>query len=163
MSKTLLHSGFDERKFRDALGAYTTGVTIVTCNGPDGPIGITANSFASLSLDPPLVLWSPAKSSRRHDAFVNASEFSIHIASHDQMDLCSNFAKSAFGPAEAPWEWSDKGCPYINGSSARFMCSKYSTFDGGDHTIIVGQVSDFIHNGEVPLVFSSGKYFRGIS
>jgi len=62
MSETLLHSSFDERKFRDALGAYTTGITIVTCNGPNGPMGITANSFASLSLDPPLVLWSPAKS-----------------------------------------------------------------------------------------------------
>jgi flavin reductase (DIM6/NTAB) family NADH-FMN oxidoreductase RutF len=78
------------------------------------------------------------------------------------MDLCSDFAKSAYGPAEAPWECSDKGCPYINGSSARFMCSNYSTYDGGDHTIIVGEVSDFIHNGEVPLVFSSGRYLRGI-
>ncbi len=61
-------TSFDERAFRDALGRFATGVTIVTCNGPDGPMGITANSFASLSLDPPLVLWSPAKSSRRHDA-----------------------------------------------------------------------------------------------
>ena len=85
----------DERAFRDALGRFATGVTIVTCNGPDGPMGITANSFASLSLDPPLVLWSPAKSSRRYEAFVNATEFAIHVASYDQLDLCRDFAKSA--------------------------------------------------------------------
>jgi len=97
-------TSFDERAFRYALGRFATGVTIVTCNGPDGPMGITANSFASLSLDPPLVLWSPAKSSRRYDAFVNAPEFAIHVASYDQLDLCRDFAKSAGGSKDTEWK-----------------------------------------------------------
>ena len=118
-------TSFDEREFRHALGRFATGVTIVTCNGPDGPMGITANSFASLSLDPPLVLWSPAKSSRRYEAFMNATEFAIHVASFDQLDLCRDFAKSSSGPKDTHWELSATGCPYLSGGTARFMCEKH--------------------------------------
>ena len=151
-------TSFDERAFRDALGRFATGVTIVTCNGPDGPMGITANSFASLSLDPPLVLWSPAKSSRRYGAFVNATEFAIHIASFDQLDLCRDFAKSSGGPKDTHWEMSETGCPYLSGGAARFMCEKHETFDGGDHTIIVGKVSEFYASDENALIFQQGYY-----
>ena len=154
-------TSFDERAFRDALGRFATGVTIVTCNGPDGPMGITANSFASLSLDPPLVLWSPAKSSRRYDAFVNATEFAIHIASFDQLDLCRNFAKSAGGSSDTDWKQAATGCPYLEGGVARFMCQQHATFDGGDHTIIVGKVIDFQATEGSPLIFSNGKYVAG--
>ena len=152
---------FDERAFRDALGRFATGVTIVTCNGPDGPMGITANSFASLSLDPPLVLWSPAKSSRRYDAFVNASEFAIHIASYDQLDLCRDFAKSAGGSKDTEWKKSATGCPYLQGGVARFMCEQHATFEGGDHTIIVGKVVDFQMLEGSPLIYCNGTYHRG--
>lgn len=151
---------FDERAFRDALGTFVTGVTIVTCDGPDGPIGITANSFSSLSLDPPLVLWSPAKSSRRYEPFVTAKTFAVHIASHDQLDMCNGFAKSAQGPDGLEWQHSDTGCPYIDGAVTRFMCEQYTTFDGGDHTIIVGKVTDFSTNDFAPLIFSRGAYSR---
>ena len=151
-------TSFDERAFRYALGRFATGVTIVTCNGPDGPMGITANSFASLSLDPPLVLWSPAKSSRRYDAFVNAPEFAIHIASYDQLDLCRDFAKSAGGSKDIEWKNSASGCPYLQGGVARFMCKQHATFDGGDHTIIVGKVSDFYASDEKALIFQQGCY-----
>ena len=151
-------TSFDERAFRDALGRFATGVTIVTCSGPDGPMGITANSFASLSLDPPLVLWSPAKSSRRYGAFVNATEFAIHIASFDQLDLCRDFAKSPDGPKDTHWELSATGCPYLSGGTARFMCEKHETFDGGDHTIIVGKVSEFYASDENALIFQQGCY-----
>ena len=154
-------TSFDERAFRDALGRFATGVTIVTCNGPDGPMGITANSFASLSLDPPLVLWSPAKSSRRYEAFVNATEFAIHIASFDQLDLCRDFAKSAGGSSDTDWKKAATGCPYLEGGVARFMCKQYATFDGGDHTIIVGKVVDFQATEGSPLIFSNGKYVAG--
>ncbi|NDH72297.1 MAG: flavin reductase, partial [Rhodobacteraceae bacterium] len=123
-------TSFDERAFRDALGRFATGVTIVTCSGPDGPMGITANSFASLSLDPPLVLWSPAKSSRRYEAFMNATEFAIHVASFDQLDLCRDFAKSAGGSSETDWKHAATGCPYLKGGVARFMCQQHATFDG---------------------------------
>ena len=154
-------TSFHERAFRDALGRFATGVTIVTCSGPDGPMGITANSFASLSLDPPLVLWSPAKSSRRYDAFVNATEFAIHIASFDQLDLCRDFAKSAGGSSETDWKHAATGCPYLMGGVARFMCQRHATFDGGDHTIIVGKVIDFRATDGSPLIFSNGKYVAG--
>jgi flavin reductase (DIM6/NTAB) family NADH-FMN oxidoreductase RutF len=154
-------TSFDERAFRDALGRFATGVTIVTCNGPDGPMGITANSFASLSLDPPLVLWSPAKSSQRYDAFVNASEYAIHIASYDQMDLCRAFAMSADGLDDTEWHQSATGCPYLPGGVARFMCTQHATFDGGDHTIIAGKVVDFEMLEGAPLVFCKGTYRAG--
>jgi flavin reductase (DIM6/NTAB) family NADH-FMN oxidoreductase RutF len=154
-------TSFDERAFRDALGRFATGVTIVTCSGPDGPMGITANSFASLSLDPPLVLWSPAKSSRRYDAFVNAPEFAIHVASYDQLDLCRDFAKSAGGSKDIEWKNSASGCPYLQGGVARFMCKQHATFDGGDHTIIVGKVSDFYASDEKALIFQKGCYTSG--
>ena len=151
-------ASFDERAFRDALGRFATGVTIVTCNGPDGPMGITANSFASLSLDPPLVLWSPAKSSRRYEAFVNATEFAIHVASYDQLDLCRDFAKSAGGSSDTDWEQATTGCPYLEGGVARFMCKQHATFDGGDHTIIVGKVVDFQAQEGAALIYCKGKY-----
>ena len=151
-------TSFDERAFRDALGRFATGVTIVTCNGPDGPMGITANSFASLSLDPPLVLWSPAKSSRRYEAFMNATEFAIHVASFDQLDLCRDFAKSAEGSSDTDWKQAATGCPYLEGGVARFMCKQHATFDGGDHTIIVGKVVDFQAQKGAPLIYCKGKY-----
>ena len=154
------NTNFDQRAFRDALGTFATGVTIVTCAGPGGPMGITANSFSSLSLDPPLVLWSPAKSSRRYDAFMNASEFAIHIASYDQLDLCHDFAKSAGGSEEIDWEFSLTGCPYLSGGVARFMCEQSTTFDGGDHTIIIGKVIEFESDGGIPLVFRNGEYTK---
>ena len=81
------------RAFRDALGNFATGVTVVTINTPDGPQGVTANSFASLSLAPPLVLWSPGKFSRRHDMFAQAPYFSVHVLAEDQKDLADRFTK----------------------------------------------------------------------
>jgi flavin reductase (DIM6/NTAB) family NADH-FMN oxidoreductase RutF len=152
---------FDKRAYRDALGAFVTGVTIVTCNGPDGPIGMTVNSFTSLSLDPPLVLWSPAKSSRRYSVFMNASEYAIHIASYKQLGLCLDFAKSATGSNAVQWQHKQSGSPYFLGGIARFMCEKYTTFDGGDHTIIVGKVTEFQLTGGNPLIFKDGEYIRG--
>lgn len=83
----------DERAFRTALGAYATGVTIVTVPSDDGPIGITANSFASVSLDPPLVLWSPAKGSKRFPYFSGAPHFAIHVLDAHQQDICNRFTK----------------------------------------------------------------------
>ena len=80
-------------EFRFALGKYVTGITIVTCNSENGPIGITANSFSSLSLSPPLVLWAPAKASKRHNAFLAAQKFIVHIAGENQIELCKSFSK----------------------------------------------------------------------
>jgi len=151
-------TNFDQRAFRDALGTFATGVTIVTCAGPDGPMGITANSFSSLSLDPPLVLWSPAKSSRRYHTFVHAEEFAIHIAAHDQLELCTEFAKAAQGPETLKWNYTETGCPHIEGASAKFICQRHDVFDGGDHSIVVGKVIDFSKSATNPLLFCAGQY-----
>ena len=93
----------NSNEFRSALRKYVTGITIVTCNSKNGPIGITANSFSSLSLSPPLVLWAPAKASKRHDTFLKAEKFTIHIASEDQIELCKSFSKSADGGDAVNW------------------------------------------------------------
>ena len=110
-------------EFRFALGKYVTGITIVTCNSENGPIGITANSFASLSLSPPLVLWSPAKASKRHNTFLEAEKFTIHIASENQIELCKSFSKSAYGVSELIWTYNDEGDAFIENCSARFELS----------------------------------------
>ena len=102
----------DELRF--ALGKYITGVTIVTCNSDNGPIGITANSFSSLSLSPPLVLWAPAKASKRHDTFLGAENFIVHIASENQIELCKSFSKSAYGGSELIWTYNDEGLSLIH-------------------------------------------------
>ena len=88
----------DPRAFRAALGSFATGITVVTTRTPDGtPVGITANSFASVSLDPPLVLWSPARASRRFPAFAEARRFAIHVLAHDQQAVCDAFVRAAQG------------------------------------------------------------------
>ena len=145
-------------EFRFALGKYVTGITIVTCNGKNGPIGITANSFASLSLSPPLVLWSPAKASKRHNTFLEAEKFTIHIASEHQIELCKRFSKSADGGNEMNWNFNDQGEVFIKNCSARFECVKYSHFDGGDHSVIVGEVKRFETTDQKPLVYLGGDY-----
>ena len=150
----------NQDEFRFALGKYTTGVTIVTCNGKNGPIGITANSFSSLSLSPPLVLWSPAKASKRHDTFLKAEKFIIHIAGEHQIELCKSFSKSADGGSEMDWNFNDQGEAFIKNCSARFECTKYSHFDGGDHSIIVGEVKKFETTDQKPLVYLEGNYLK---
>ena len=150
----------NQDEFRSALGKYTTGVTIVTCNGKNGPIGITANSFASLSLSPQLVLWSPAKASKRHNTFLEAEKFTIHIASEDQIEICKSFSKSADGGSEMDWNFNDQGEAFIKNCSARFECTKYSHFDGGDHSIIVGEVKKFETTDQKPLVYLEGNYLK---
>ncbi|MCR8549395.1 flavin reductase family protein [Salipiger sp. P9] len=148
----------DPRAFRDALGRFVTGVTIVTCNTPDGPLGITANSFASVSLDPPLVLWSPAKRSQRYPFFVAAAHFAIHVLRADQAPLCQAFARSGESFDAARWQPNAEGVPLIDGCLARFDCEKLAEHDGGDHTILIGRVRRVDTLPGEPLIFSGGRY-----
>ena len=150
----------NQNEFRFALGKFVTGITIVTCKGKNGPIGITANSFASLSLSPPLVLWSPAKASKRHDTFLEAEKFTIHIASEDQIELCKRFSKSADGGDAVNWGFNNDGEAFIKNCSARFECIKYNHFDGGDHSIILGEVKKFETTDHKPLVYWGGAYTK---
>lgn len=148
----------DARAFRDALGRFATGVTVITTNGPDGPAGFTANSFAALSLDPPLVLWSPAKSSSRFAIFANAPAFSIHVLAAGQADLGARFIRGGAGFADLAHHTSPQGVPQIADTLARFDCTLHATHDGGDHVIVVGLVTHVTYTTGAPLVFSQGGY-----
>ena len=150
----------NSNEFRSALRKYVTGITIVTCNSKNGPIGITANSFSSLSLSPPLVLWAPAKASKRHDTFLEAEKFIVHIASEHQVELCKSFSKSANGDSELIWTYNDEGDAFIENCSARFECLKYNHFDGGDHSIILGEVKKIETTNLKPLIYLDGNYHQ---
>ena len=149
-----------ERAFRDALGRFATGVTVVTTATPQGPLGITANSFASISLDPPLVLWSPARASRRFPAFEAAERYAIHVLGDDQVDLCRRFSRDGFAFDGLSWTKGQDDVPLIEGCLARFDCARTAAHDGGDHLIVVGRVCAAEFRDGTPLVFSAGSYGR---
>lgn len=146
------------RAFRDALGRYATGVTVVTTTGPDGPVGITANSFTSLSLDPPLVLWCPATRSSRFAVFAAAERFAIHILSGDQRDTGSRFARAGDDFSGLAVDRTPEGVPLIGGTLARFDCVTHAIHEGGDHAIIVGRVTAASFREGEPLIFWGGRY-----
>jgi flavin reductase (DIM6/NTAB) family NADH-FMN oxidoreductase RutF len=149
----------DPKEFRSALSQFATGVTIVTCNTDDGPVGMTANSFNSVSLDPALVLWSISKTSRRYDYFATAKRFAIHVLDADQANLCMAFSKNAqaFDAAEH-WSTSESGVPLIDHCLSRFECETFAMHDGGDHTIIIGKVYGLTTGQGRPLIFSQGGF-----
>lgn len=128
------------RQLRDAFGRFATGVTIVTAPSEQGPIAITANSFSSVSLDPPLVLWSPDKNSRRFPFFEKAEHYAIHILAADQDALCWNVAKNFDGLKDEPLSLNAEGVPVIEGCLARFECRQTAIYEGGDHAIVLGEV-----------------------
>jgi flavin reductase (DIM6/NTAB) family NADH-FMN oxidoreductase RutF len=156
---TRITPGPDTRRdFRDALGRFATGVTLVTCDSEIGPLGITANSFASLSLDPALVLWSPARSSRRFAAFTAARRFAIHILRDDQLDLARAFTHHGQAWDGVAWHPSPEGVPLLDDALARFECRQAALHDGGDHAIVVGEVTAAMIGDGSPLVFSGGGF-----
>jgi flavin reductase (DIM6/NTAB) family NADH-FMN oxidoreductase RutF len=148
----------DSDSFRHTLGQFATGVTVITTTTSEGPIAIVANSFASVSLDPPLVLWSPAKSSRRFEFFSKAERFAIHVMADDQRDICAAILKSKTAIRDVPSTRSHCGLPLIIGALATFECNLAACHDAGDHVIVVGQVTK-AHQGQgSPLVFQGGRY-----
>jgi flavin reductase (DIM6/NTAB) family NADH-FMN oxidoreductase RutF len=150
----------NHRAFRNALGSFTTGVTVVTAMTSDGPIGMTVNSFASVSLDPPLVLWSPAKSSSRYGAFTGARHFAIHVLGADQDHLSAAFTRGGNGFDGIEVRFNDEGVPVLPGTLARFECAEQAQHDAGDHTIIIGKVLKVAHRQGEPLCFSGGRFGR---
>lgn len=148
------------RDLRDALGRFATGVTVITTQTANGPAGFTANSFASVSLDPALVLWSAAKSSARFQIFSQARSYSIHILAEDQMPLASRFSRGGAGFDGLAVGQSGDGNPVIPAVLARFDCLQHATHDGGDHLIIVGRVVQFLLRHAAPLVFNQGRFGR---
>jgi 3-hydroxy-9,10-secoandrosta-1,3,5(10)-triene-9,17-dione monooxygenase reductase component len=151
---------FDSRALRDAFGSFATGVTIVTTRGPNGvDIGLTANSFSSVSLDPPMVLWSLARTSGNIDAFRNSAHFAVHILSADQEALSARFATRGVDRFEGmPLDRGPDGIPLLPECMARFSCRVAYQYEGGDHVIFVGEILDFSHSARKPLVFHGGRY-----
>lgn len=150
----------DARALRDALGRFATGVTVVTIPTLDGPMGFTANSFASLSLDPPLVLWSPAKAAARYPYYAAAQHYAIHVLGFEQAELCRRFVRGGTGFDGLEHEMNAEGVPIVPGTLARLDCAQHATHDGGDHLLIVGQVLRARFRDGGPLVFSQGTYGR---
>ena len=152
----------DPRAFRDALGTFATGVTIVTTRDPQGAdVGLTANSFNSVSLDPPMVLWSLALNSGNLPAFRQARWWAVHVLASEQESLSGRFAtrdvdrfaglELARGPGDIP---------LLEGCAARFICRTAYEYEGGDHAIFVGHVLEFDRAGRPPLIYHEGKYGR---
>lgn len=150
----------DPLAFRKVLGQFATGVTVVTCASARGPVGMTVNSFASLSLDPPLVMWSPAKSSRRAEAFRAAPWFAVHILAADQQGLADAFMRAADAFDETRWRHGDGGVPLIEGCLARLQCLRIAEHDAGDHTIEIGRVVHMASREGDPLLYYRGQYDR---
>ncbi|MDO5529766.1 MAG: flavin reductase family protein [Paracoccus sp. (in: a-proteobacteria)] len=146
------------RAFRDALGQFATGVTVVTIASDAGPQGVTANSFAAVSLSPPLVLWSPGKFSRRHDIFAHAPAFSIHVLAEDQKHLADRFTKGGAQFEGLETGLSADGAPIIPGVLTRFDCLRETGHDAGDHTIVIGRVRHVARSEGRPLIFAQGVW-----
>lgn len=146
------------RMFRDALGRFASGVTIVTACTPDGFIGMTANSFSSVSMDPPLVLWCPAKTSSRYEHFARAGHFAIHVLGAGQADIALGFARSGRAFDGLDIEINAHGVPTIKDCLARFECETHQIHDAGDHAIMVGCVRSAAFGEGEPLIFSQGCF-----
>ena len=149
------------RDLRNALGCYPTGVTIVTApDSEGGVVGVTANSFAAVSLVPPLVLWSLDLSAYSLDAFTQAGYFAVNVLAQSQLEMSQHFAtrqRDKF--ATIDYEVGDGGVALLNGCAARFQCRTVATHDEGDHRIFVGSVLAFEYRQNVePLVFTHGTY-----
>lgn len=153
-------SEIDPRQFRSALGSFTTGVTIVTTRDASGrDIGLTVNSFNSVSLDPPLVLWSLAKNSRSLEAFANAEYFAVHILAAEQEKLSAQFASNTGDKfAGVDLVRGHGEIPLLPDCTARFECKTTYRYEGGDHEIFVGEVVVFESFDRAPLVFQKGGY-----
>jgi flavin reductase (DIM6/NTAB) family NADH-FMN oxidoreductase RutF len=148
------------RAFRDALGSFATGVTAITIDGPTGPMGFIANSFSSLSMDPPLVLWSLAKSSGRYPCYAAARHFAVHVLGADQTGLIDRFHRTGAGFDGLDHDLNLHRVPLLAGALARFECDQHATHEGGDHLIIVGRVTRVLCQEGAPLVFSRGRMGR---
>ena len=153
---------FSAPEFRAALAMFATGVTIVTARDADGQrIGLTANSFNSVSLDPPLVLWSLARRAGSLHAFARGSHYAVHILSADQRALAERFARPGADRFEGlALDEGAGGVPLLPGAAAVFECFNRSRYEEGDHVIFVGEVERCRHaEGATPLIFHGGRFF----
>lgn len=150
----------DPAALRRALGAFVTGVTVVTTRSADGePIGLTVNSFNAVSLSPPLVLWSLSLRAASYEAFAQASHFAVNVLAADQIGLSQRFAKTGGDKfAGIAWRTGLAEMPLLDGVVASFTCRNTHRHPGGDHLIFIGEVLAMEANGGPPLVYANGRY-----
>ena len=150
----------NQQSFRKALSSFATGVTIATTLDEEGaPVGVTASSFNSVSLDPPLVLWSLSKASLSYPSFMASGHFAIHVLAADQSELSDRFARSQTDKWEGlSWHKGEHGSPLLDEHAAVFECRTRHEYDGGDHVILVGEVAGFEARAKAPLLFHRGQY-----
>ncbi len=150
----------DHRALRDALGAFATGVTVVTALDPAGrAIGLTVNSFNTVSLDPPLVLWSLSLVSPNLAAFRAASHFAVNVLAADQQAVSERFAqRNSDKFADIDWRGGLGGAPLLSGCCAILECSSETQHAGGDHLIFIGRIQRHSWQNKAPLVFHGGRY-----
>lgn len=149
----------DPQALRKALGSFATGVTVVTTVAPDGsPVGLTASSFNSVSMDPPLILWSLSNRSPSLAAFTEGSHFAVNVLTDEQIDLCHRFGRPVAdkfaGLTVTPGAG---GAPLLPGAAAQFECALEAVYPGGDHQILLGRVLRFRWSERTPLLFCRGK------
>lgn len=151
---------FDPRAFRNALGQFATGVTIITAKGLDGQyVGLTANSFNSVSLDPPLILWSLSLYSPSLAVFQGCTHYAVNLLAHDQVELSNRFARPASDKFSGlAFEEGAGGAPLLPGCCGHFECRNEAHHPGGDHIIFVGLVERFTRHDRTPLLFHGGRY-----
>jgi flavin reductase (DIM6/NTAB) family NADH-FMN oxidoreductase RutF len=156
-------TGHDARTLRDALGCFATGVTVVTCiDGEGRPFGLTANSFTSVSLDPPLLLVCVHRDAASAAALTNASHFAVNVLQTGQQPASIRFstrAEDRFGQGD--WSEGEYGAPVLKESLSVFECARESMHEGGDHHILVGRVLKASFDPSLdPLLYFRGKYRR---
>lgn len=151
---------FDTLALRQALGEFATGVTVVTARAASGrPVGITVNSFASVSLEPPLVLWSLGRHSLLYETFETCTHWAVNVLAADQLALSQRFSQPEADPfADLEWKVGAGDTPLLAGCSAWFECRNEARHPGGDHLILIGRVENFRCEAKAPLIFYGGCY-----
>ena len=151
------------RAFRDTLGMFPTGVTVITARAPGGqPIGLTVSSFNSVSLTPPLIVWSLSGHLPSVRAFENAAVYAINVLAEDQQDISQRFASHSDDKfAGLEYVEGVDGVPLLPGCVAWFQCRQFARHPGGDHVVFIGEVVRFeLDQARKPLVFQGGAYRR---
>lgn len=153
---------FDPRAYRRALGGFATGVCVVTAHTKDGPLGITVNSFTSVSLDPPLVLWCMDVKSDRHDAFAGAERFAVHMLPVEDQEMSDRFAWGVARLNEEEFDTGNPEPPCLRNAVTRLDCDMHQQVLMGDHLVIVGRVRGFETRPGDALTYFRGKYGKAI-
>ena len=150
--------GVDLKSYRNALGRFATGVTVITTVAPDGVHGMTANAFTSVSLDPPLVLVSVAKQARTHEYLSQARRFGVSILSAEQEPFAWHFAGRPRDGLKTPFVWK-REVPLLQDALAHLVCSVETAYPGGDHTLFLGRVEELWYRDGSPLAVYRGRFF----